>query len=82
MMRTFFRSIAAIAIAIFAARQAVFVGRDLVRYNEMRAMSGDSPLGAQRRRAPTNAHARTTNPFVMLLSIPSDFARYIKLKSM
>jgi hypothetical protein len=83
MMRTLFRSVVAIAVAIFAARQAVFVGRDLVRYNGMRAMSGDAPLGGQtRRRAPTNAEARTTNPLVMLLSIPSDVVRYLKLKSM
>jgi hypothetical protein len=83
MIRTLFRSAIAIAVAIFAARQAIFAGRDLARYNAMREMSGDAPLGApDPKRAPTNAEARTTNPIVMLMSVPSDVARYLKLKSM
>jgi len=83
MIKTIFRSGIAIAIAIFASRQAIFAGRDLARYNRMREMSGDPPLGVDMSRSvPTNAEARTTNPFAMLMSVPSDVARYLKLKSM
>jgi hypothetical protein len=83
MIRALVRSAIAIAIGVFATRQAILAGRDLARYNAMRAMSGDPPLLASKTKRPeTNAQARTTNPFVMLLSIPSDLQRYLKLKSM
>ncbi len=83
MIKTVFKSGIALAFAVFAARQLVYGGRDLARYNKMRDMSGDPPLGAPADRKPeTNAQARTTNPFVMLASIPSDVTRYLKLKSM
>jgi hypothetical protein len=82
MLKTVIRSAIAIAFAIFAARQVIFGGRDLARYNKMRDMSGDPPLGVKTDKPETNAEARTTNPFVMIASIPSDLARYLKLKSM
>jgi hypothetical protein len=82
MVRTIVRSTIAIGFAIFAARQLLYGGRDLARYNKMRDMSGDPPLGQGRDKPETNAEARTTNPFVMLMSIPSDLSRYLKLKSM
>ena len=82
MVRSIVRSSIAIGFAIFAARQLVFGGRDLARYNKMRDMSGDAPLGMSKGKPETNAQARTTNPLVMLMSIPSDLARYFKLKSM
>ncbi|HEV3085680.1 MAG TPA: hypothetical protein VGX96_00550 [Candidatus Elarobacter sp.] len=72
----------AIGFTVFAARQAVFGVRDMARYNAMRQMSGDPPLGVKTEKPETNAQARTTNPFVMLMSIPSDLQRYLKLKSM
>jgi hypothetical protein len=82
MLRAFIRTGIAIGFAIFAARQLVYGGRDLARYNRMREMSGDPPLGVRTRNPETNAEARTTNPFSMLASLPSDLARYLKMKSM
>jgi hypothetical protein len=82
MLRTLIRSVIAIGFTVFAARQAVFGVRDMARYNAMRQMSGDPPLGVKTEKPETNAQARTTNPFVMLMSIPSDLQRYLKLKSM
>ena len=83
MVKTVIRSGIAIGFAIFAARQLVYGGRDLARYNKMREMSDDPPLGTPGGHKPeTNAQARTTNPFVMLASIPGDVSRYLKLKSM
>jgi hypothetical protein len=83
MIKTVVKSVIALGFAIFAARQLVYGGRDLARYNKMREMSDDPPLGAPTHHKPeTNAQARTTNPFVMLASIPSDLSRYLKLKSM
>ncbi|MDQ6941024.1 MAG: hypothetical protein M3169_00725 [Candidatus Eremiobacteraeota bacterium] len=82
MVKSVVRSGIAIGFAIFAARQLVFGGRDLARYNKMREMSGDPPLGLSKDKPETNAQARTSNPFVMLMSIPSDLQRYLKLKSM
>ena len=83
MFKTIVRTTIALGVALFAARQVVYGGRDLARYNKMREMSDDGPLlkpsGAN---APTNAEARTKNPLVMLMSVPSDVARYLKLKSM
>ncbi len=82
MVKSVIRSSIAIGFAIFAARQLVFGGRDLARYNKMRDMSGDPPLGKSKDNPATNAQARTSNPLVMLMSIPSDLQRYLKLKSM
>ena len=83
MIRALFRSGIAVAFAIFAARQLFYGGRDLVRYNKMREMSGDPPLGIPNGKKPeTNSAARTTNPFVMLASVPSDLAHYIRMKTM
>ena len=82
MIRTMVRFAVAIGFAIFAARQVMYGGRDLARYNKMRDMSGDPPLGVRTEKPETNAEARTKNPFVMLMSIPSDLSRYLKLKSM
>jgi len=82
-IKALFRSGLAIAFAIFAARQLVYGGRDLARYNKMREMSGDPPLGAPTgKKSETNSAARTTNPLVMLASIPSDIGHYIKMKTM
>jgi len=82
MLRALIRTGIAVGFAIFAARQLVYGGRDLARYNRMREMSGDPPLGVRTQRPETNAEARTTNPFAMLASLPSDLARYLKMKSM
>jgi hypothetical protein len=82
MLRAIIRSALAIGFAIFAARQVVYGGRDLARYNKMREMSGDPPLGVRTQKPETNAEARTSNPFAMIASLPSDLARYLKLKSM
>ena len=83
MFNAIIRSAIAIAVAIFAGRQLLYGGRDLARYNKMREMSGDAPLlKPVRTNTPTNAEARTRNPFVMLMSIPSDVKRYLALKSM
>jgi|GEM_PF-6046313 len=82
MVKSVVRSGIAIGFAIFAARQLMYGGRDLARYNKMRDMSDDPPLGVPTHKPETNAEARTTNPFVMLASIPGDVARYVKLKSM
>jgi len=83
MIKALVRSGLALAVAVFAARQLVYGGRDLARYNKMRDMSGDPPLGTPSgQKHETNAQARTSNPFVMLMSIPSDLQRYLKLKSM
>jgi hypothetical protein len=83
MVKAVVRSGIAVAFAVFAARQLMYGGRDLARYNKMRDMSGDPPLGTPSGHKPeTNAAARTKNPFVMLMSIPSDLQRYLKLKSM
>ncbi len=82
MVKAVVRSTIAVGFAVFAARQLVFGGRDLARYNKMRDMSGDPPLGTSKHKPETNAQARTSNPLVMLMSIPSDLKRYLKLKSM
>jgi hypothetical protein len=82
MVKAVVRSTIAVGFAVFAARQLVFGGRDLARYNKMRDMSGDPPLGVKTEKPETNAQARTSNPLVMLMSIPSDLKRYLKLKSM
>jgi hypothetical protein len=82
MVKAVVRTGIAVGFAVFAARQIIFGGRDLARYNKMRDMSGDPPLGLKREKPETNAQARTSNPFVMLMSIPSDVQRYLKLKSM
>ena len=82
MIKTLIRGAFAVGFAIFAGRQLVYGGRDLARYNKMREMSGDPPLGVSTHKPETNAAARTSNPFVMLMSIPSDLSRYLKLKSM
>lgn len=82
MLRALIRTGIAVGFAIFAARQLVYGGRDLARYNRMREMSGDPPLGVRTNKPETNAEARTTNPFAMLASLPSDLARYLKMKSM
>jgi urocanate hydratase len=81
-IKTILRSGIAIGFAIFAGRQLVYGGRDLARYNKMREMSDDPPLGVPTHKAETNAAARTKNPFVMLASIPSDIGHYIKMKTM
>jgi len=83
MIRAIVRSTVAIGFAVFAARQLVYGGRDLARYNKMREMSGDPPLGAPAgKKHETNSAARTTNPLVMLGSVPSDLAHYIRMKTM
>ena len=82
MLRAIIRTGVAIGFAVFAARQIVYGGRDLARYNRMREMSGDPPLSLRTHTPQANAEARTTNPFTMLSSLPSDLARYLKLKSM
>ena len=82
MFKILLRTGIAIGFMIFAARQLVYGGRDLARYNKMREMSGDPPLGAASHKAETNAAARTSNPFAMLASLPSDIAHYVKMKSM
>ncbi|HEX3550848.1 MAG TPA: hypothetical protein VHT53_10755 [Candidatus Elarobacter sp.] len=82
MLKTIFRTGVAIAFAVFAARQLVYGGRDLARYNKMREMSDDPPLGVPTHKPETNAAARTSNPFAMLASLPSDIAHYVKMKSM
>jgi hypothetical protein len=84
MIKALFRSAIAIAV-VLTARQAVFAGRDLVRYNAMREMSGDPPFpvgNGKGKKPETNAEARTTNPLAMLLSIPSDVQRYLKMRAM
>jgi hypothetical protein len=82
MIKALFRSAIAIAV-VLTARQAVFAGRDLARYNGMREMSGDPPFPVGKGKKPeTNAEARTTNPLAMLLSIPSDVQRYLKMRAM
>jgi hypothetical protein len=80
--KTLIRTALAIGFAIFAGRQLVYGGRDLARYNKMREMSGDPPLGVPTHKAETNAAARTKNPFAMLASVPSDIAHYVKMKTM
>jgi len=78
--KTIVRSAIAIGVAIFAARQLVFGGRDLARYNKMREMSDDPPFGVPT--PETNAAASTKNPFAVLASIPGDISHYVKMKSM
>lgn len=82
MLRAIVRTGIAIAVAVFAGRQLVYGGRDLARYNRMREMSDDPPLGVPTKKPETNAAARTSNPISMLASLPSDLAHYIKMKSM
>ncbi|HEY4440764.1 MAG TPA: hypothetical protein VGN14_09920 [Candidatus Elarobacter sp.] len=83
MFNALIRTAIAIGVAVFAARQLAYGGRDLARYNKMREMSDEGPLIAPNgRKDATNAEARTRNPLTMLMSIPSDVARYAKLKSM
>ena len=70
-------------LAVFAAEhQFGSMTKDIDRYNKMREMSGDPPLGIRTQKPETNAEARTSNPFAMIASLPSDLARYLKLKSM
>ena len=82
MLRALVRTGIAITVAIFAGRQLVYGGRDLARYNRMREMSDDPPLGVSTKKPETNAAARTSNPISMLASLPSDLAHYLKMKSM
>ncbi len=62
MFRALVRTGIAVGFAIFAARQLVYGGRDLARYNKMRAMSDDPPLGVRTGNPETNAEARTSEP--------------------
>jgi hypothetical protein len=81
-LKTLVRSGLAMGIAMFAARQLVYGGRDLIRYNKMREMSGDPPLGVPTRKPDIKAPVWTTNPFVMLAGMASDVTRYLRMKSM
>jgi hypothetical protein len=71
-----------LALVAVTGWQLAYGSRDLARYNKMREMSDEPPLGAGEHKHETNSAARTTNPFTMLLSLPSDLGRYLKLKSM
>jgi hypothetical protein len=80
-----------IFVAIFAAWKIGNLDRDLARYNAMRAMSGEGPLGLQEfkeaiKPEATPAPGKTTHPiaaaFGLIGSLPSDLSRYLKLRSM
>ena len=78
-------------VAVFAAKQIGNVAKDLSRYNAMREMSGDGPLRAEQFKdaiKPTASAAPSKGPgpvaaaLGLLGSVPSDYARYMKLRSM
>ncbi len=97
MKKTLFRSAAAVAVAVWSARQLLGLAKDVGRYNTMRTMSGDGPLGAGDVREalfpsrtstkPTNApdhgeNAKSPGMVQFLTSIPKDVLRYLKISSM
>lgn len=78
-------------VAIFAAKQIGNVAKDLSRYNSMREMSGDGPLRPDQFKdaiKPSASQTTAKGPgpvaaaFGLLGSVPSDFSRYMKLRSM
>lgn len=93
MIRTMIKVGAGIFFAVFAARSIGNVAKDLSRYNTMREMSGDGPLGPSQfkdaikpRPAPGPGAAKGPGPlatvFGLVGSLPSDLSRYLKLRSM
>lgn len=85
MKRNALRGGAAVVAVIFVARLLANAASDLARYNRMRAMSDDPPLGfgtLRVPRRPTNASAHQTGAIAFLASLPSDLMRYLRLSSM
>lgn len=86
MKRNAIRGGMAVVAGMFLVRLFAHAATDLARYNRMRAMSGDPPLGFGRTpnggRRPTNAAAHHSGPFALLASLPSDLIRYMRLESM
>lgn len=91
MIRTMIKVAAGVFFAVFAARSIGNVAKDLSRYNTMREMSGDGPLGPSQfkdaiKPSPTLGAAKGPGPIEAVVglvgSIPSDLSRYLKLRSM
>lgn len=97
MKKSLIRSGAALAVGVFVLRQALSMGKDIGRYNAMRKMSDDGPLGPGDVREalfpthtstkPTNAphygeDARAHGLLQFLTSVPKDIGRYLKISWM
>lgn len=72
MLRPMIRGGTALAVSVFIARYAFAVLRDLQRYNRMRAMSDDPPL----------LRMNGDSPVRLLLSVPADLMRYLRISTM
>lgn len=97
MKKNLIRSGALLAAGVFVLRQALSTSKDIGRYNAMRRMSGDGPLGPRDVREalfpnrtstkPTNAphygeDAKAPGLLQFLTSVPKDVLRYVKISSM
>ena len=91
MIRAIIKVAIGVFVAIFAARQIGNVAKDLSRYNAMREMSGDGPLRPEQfkdaiKPSASQPIAKGPGPVAAILgllgSVPSDYARYMKLRSM
>ncbi len=97
MKKNLIRSGAALAVGVFLLRQALSMSKDIGRYNAMRKMSDDGPLGvgdvrealfpSRTSTKPTNAprygeDAKAPGLLQFLTSVPKDIGRYLKISSM
>jgi hypothetical protein len=70
-------------VAIVVVLAAVgLAGPDAARYLKMRNMSGAPPKRRPHVKTLDETSAGIGNPFALIASIPSDIARYSKMKSM
>ena len=77
----------AFAVVFAAERQLQVVGKDVDRYNRIRAMSGDPPLAMQglallKWRLAAFRDSRRGETASMISSLQSDLFRYIRLSNM
>lgn len=77
----------AFAAVFTAERQLQVVGKDIDRYNRIRAMSGDPPLAMQafdlfKARLTALRESRRDETASLLSSLQSDLFRYVRISSM
>ena len=77
----------AFGAAFFIERQSRVVGKDIARYDRIRAMSGDPPLVRQgfamlERWCASMRESRRAETASFLTSLQSDLVRYVRIASM
>ena len=72
--------------SLLAARGAWLVSRDMRRYNGLRAMSGDGPIGHElpeiARQVLAKEHGMPLEFARVLAGLPKDALRYLKIRAM